>query len=134
MNTLFASLPLREPPPELATQILTQVHRLRLRRLWARFAVVCSATVGMLTLLWVYSPALQSEISGSPLTALVRLILSDPDVLARSAQDVFFAFLEATPFVSLLAGLCLLFLSLSLYAVARPLYRERRAFILHSFS
>ncbi len=134
MNDLFALLPPREVPPELTPRILARIYQLRLRRLWARFAMICTAITGMVVLIGFSWSAIQSEISGSPLVALVQLVLSDPDVLARSAQDVFFAFLEAVPLVSSLVALCFLFLAISLYAVIRPLYRERRAFILHSFS
>jgi len=119
-------LPAIEPPAELLAKITGRIHATRLHQLYWRLAASAIALFGSLSYI-VYSwSALKTELVQSAFFQMLRLALSDTDVLLGNLKDFGLALLETLPVTALLFGMVSLTALLLVIAMGTALRHERR--------
>lgn len=120
-------LPPIEPPANLLEKILHRIHALRLRSLRRRLLGAAVGIVGSILYTVLNWPALQFELQQSSLFNLLRLFISDPDILFTNLKDLALGLLEIIPLETLLLGLISCFFIIAIAFNMTALRHERRS-------
>ena len=126
-SPLLNHLPITNPSLDLFTKILQAIQRAQLRQLYVRTALVIAGlftTIGYALSVW---PALLEEVRGSSFFELIRLGVSDPDVMLVNIKDFIFGLLEALPSWTLLAVSLGLFFLIGIVTLVQALRHTRRS-------
>ncbi|MDP3793849.1 MAG: hypothetical protein Q8R07_03800 [Candidatus Uhrbacteria bacterium] len=125
-NFLLQHLPTTDTPPDLLAKILQKIQRARLHQLSIRMvfvAVGLFTTSGYAFSIW---QTLLEEMHTSSFFELIRLGVSDPDVMLVNIKDFIFGLLEALPSWTLLAASLGLFFLIGMVTLAQALRSTRR--------
>lgn len=98
---------LSEPtePDDLQARIMARIQRSIVRRVWTEIVLSLTATVGLLSYLFFSRSTLWLEIEESSFLQLVRLAISDPDIVFSNAQEAGWSLIESIPLESVLFSL-----------------------------
>jgi hypothetical protein len=128
---LWQSLPRLEPPAGLLGRILSAIDAKRLRQVWMRFflsAIGCLASLGYAA--W-NAASLWSQWQESSWFDMVRLWVTDSDVMFANAQEAFLGVLEVIPWDAILISLAIVVCAIYAFGLVRLLYREGRLPLFH---
>lgn len=115
---LFSSVARIDIPTTLFERTLAAIQRARelqaRNRLWVAI-VSCALSLTYAIFNW---SAWIEELKASSFVELIRLTISDPDIMLSHLKDVFLGLLETLPLGSMLLGLSILFLIVAVIALA----------------
>ncbi|MFA6429166.1 MAG: hypothetical protein WCV84_01570 [Patescibacteria group bacterium] len=126
---LFSHIAPVKPPDALYAQILSAVALARARRLRTRFFVALTGLVTTMGYAVFGGFAWRTEWQASSFMSMVRLSISDPDVLFGNGQEYVFAVLETIPMGAITLVCAALFLGASLLAIGDGWRRARHSAI-----
>lgn len=85
------------PPPELANKILAVIHRLELRAIKVRFAVLFSLSLGSLTLSIYLATTLLKSFASNGFYDYLSLVMTDASVLQSFWRELLVSLAESLP-------------------------------------
>lgn len=124
---------LSEPiePDDLHARLMARIQRWMLRRLWIKTSLTLTATVGIVGYIFVSRAAIRLELEGSSFLQLVRLAISDPDIIFSNTREAGWSLMESIPFQSVVFTLVVALFCTSLLKHVLHLREARQEQRLH---
>lgn len=115
---LFSSAAHIDIPPTILERTLAAIRRARERQARNRvWLALVSCALSLMYAIFNWSAWIE-ELKTSSFIELIRLTISDPDIMLSHLKDVCLGLLEALPLGSILLGLVILFLVVATIALA----------------